>query len=56
MKVNKDKMIASLSNQIGNQAIQIAEREAVIEAIGTENSELKEELKELKEKLKKKVK
>lgn len=52
-KVDEGKMIASLSNQVGNQAIQIAERESLIEVIGSENKGLKDELKKVKEELKK---
>lgn len=55
-KVDEGKMITSLSNQIGNQAIKIAERESLIEAIGTENAELKKELEKVKEELKKRDK
>lgn len=38
---NKDYIISSLRNTIGNQAVAIAEREAVIEQLAKENEELK---------------
>lgn len=39
---NKGYIIASLRNTIGNQAVAIAEREAVIEQLAKENEELKD--------------
>jgi len=43
-------VIASLSRQVSHQAIEIAEREALIEEIGQELKDTKKELKELQKK------
>lgn len=43
-QLDPNKIIASLSYQISNQAIQLAERDALIETIGAKNKELQAEL------------
>lgn len=45
----KDKVIASLRNQIATNSVLIAEREALIETIGQENAELNNKLEEFDE-------
>lgn len=45
----KDKVIASLRNQIANKTVYVAECEALIETIGQENRELQEKQKEFDE-------
>lgn len=49
-QLDLNKVIASLSRQVSHQAIEIAEREALIEEIGQELKDTKKELKELQKK------
>jgi len=42
-ELNKDYIVSSLRNQISNQAMMIAEREALIEQLGKEINDLKKE-------------
>lgn len=44
-QLSLEHVVNSLRNQIADKSVLIAEREALIEVIGTENIELKEKLK-----------
>lgn len=47
-QIDPSKVIASLSNQISNQALIIAEREALLQEVGQELHEVKKELDEVR--------
>lgn len=51
-EINKDYIITSLRNQFSNYVVLVAEREAMIEELGRDNAELREELQGVKDELK----